>query len=544
MPIPSRCGRHVISAFVLSVMTIGAAAEAPLASQRVRAHTAFLADDLLEGRGTGTRGFALAASYVTSHFRRLGLEPAAGDDRYAQPIKLLESTVNREAGRLIVQHGDQTDALTPVNDMLATAAVGQTQAEVTAPAVFVGFGVQAPELDYDDFQAIDLTGKIAVVLTGAPERFPSAQRAHYAHLDQKRTQLVRRGAIGMVTVMTPQEESRRPWAITVALGRFPSMRLLDANGNVVSGFPELRVTASVSRAAAVRVFAGAPRSVEEIFATAKRSEAQAFPLPVTLTLAGESVDRPVEAANVLGWLPGTDETLAGEPVVVTGHLDHLGIGTAVNGDTIYNGAVDNALGIGVLLHVAEELATGPRPRRPVLFAAVTGEEKGLLGARHLATHPPARVRRYAANLNIDMPLLSAPARSLIAYGADHSTLGAVLRHVAARHGLTVQPDPSPEEVRFVRSDQYPFVLQGVPALKVDPGLETSDPTVDLAAAAVDFRKNRYHKPSDDLSHPIHWPAVGAYARLMADLLREIADSEQNPAWLPGDFFGETFGRGR
>ncbi len=517
------------------------AADAETVARQVRSHVTFLADDLLEGRGTGTRGHELAAHYVATQLARLGIEPGADGGVYKQPVRLLESANNREASRLIVRSGEKEDALTPINDMVVTVAPGQTTDTITAPAVFVGFGIVAPDLNHDDFAGVDLQGKIAVILSGAPQRFPSEQRAHHGQSEQKRALLVKHGAIGVVTIMSPWDEARRPWAITVAQGRFPSMRLVDATGGLVGSFPQLRLTASVGNAAAGRILIGGPKTLAEIFAASERGEPQNFPLAVTITLAGESSVRPVESLNVLGWLPGSDPALAGLPLVITGHLDHMGIGAPVNGDSLYNGAVDNALGIGVLLQVAEELAGGPLLRRPVLFAAVTGEEKGLLGSSHLASNPPARVQHFVANLNIDMPLLSAPARDLIAYGYRNSSLGAVLEKVAARHGLVVSPDPAPEEVRFARSDQYSFVLTGVPALKVDPGKQAVDPAVDLVAAEVDFRKNHYHKPSDELSRPIDWAATARYTALMADLARTIANEPSAPAWLPGDFFGELFG---
>lgn len=532
---------HLASVFAVLTVSAAAAVNNPAAT-RIRAHTTFLADDLMEGRGAGTRGFDLAARYVATQFALLGLEAGADDNSYLQPLKLLESLPNREAGRLIVHDGDKDYALTPITDMFTSVTAGQTSDTITAAAVFVGFAVQAPDLEHDDFAGVDLKGKIAVILSGAPKRFPSEQRAHHGHLDQKRALLVKYGAIGVVSLSTPWDEARRPWAMVAAQGRFPSMRLVDTEGKVLSGFPQLRVTGSVSHAAARRVLAGAPKAVEEIFATADRGESQNFPLPVSLTLAGESSMRAAESVNVLGWLPGSDPALAGDPLVITGHLDGFGVGKPVNSDPVYNGAIDNALGIGVLLHVAAELAAGPRLRRPVLFAAVTAEEKGLLGSRFLADHPPVRVRRYSATLNIDMPLLSAPARDLLAYGHRNSTLGRVLEEVAARHGLTVSPDPAPEEVRFVRSDQYSFVRKGVPSLKVDPGIQAVNPADDLVAAEADFRKNHYHKPSDDLSRGIDWAATTRYAVLMTDLAREIADNAEAAAWLPGDFFGELFGR--
>ncbi|HRJ46503.1 MAG TPA: M28 family metallopeptidase [Opitutaceae bacterium] len=513
-----------------------------VAARRVQAHATFLADDLMEGRGTGTRGYQLAAGYVAAQFARIGLEPGADHGSFLQPLRLLESTTDHEAGRLIVHHADSEDALTPINDMLAAPAPGDTVTQITAPAVFVGYGVQAPELGYDDLGGIDLTGKIAVILSGAPARFPSTQRAHYSSGRTKNDLLVARGAVGVVSILTPRDESRSPWAIVIASSRFPGMRLVATDGTVVGSHPQLRGRASVRHTAAHRLLVASGRTAEEIFATAERGEPQAFDLGVTLTVGGSAQLHPLACTNVLGWLPGTDPALAGEPIVVTGHLDHLGIGTAIDGDSIYNGAIDNAVGIGIILAMAEELAAGPRPARPVLFAALTAEEKGLLGAEHLANNPPARVQRFAANVNIDMPIFPAPVRDIVAWGEDHTTLGPMVHAAAARTGFTVSPDFMPEQTIFVRSDQYAFVRTGVPAIFIGTGQRSLDPGFDLAAAWNGFLRERYHKPNDDLSQPIDWPSTGAYTVFAHDFVRAIADDPVPPAWLPDDFFGGLYGR--
>lgn len=540
MPFPARL---VIAALVaLPVINARATADTDPLTRRVRAHTTFLADDLLEGRATGTRGFDLAARYVASQFARLGLEPGADGGRYEQPVRFIEVSGGLEAGRLVVRHEGREDALAPVTDMLAFATAGETAASVTAPAVFVGFGVSAPELGYDDYAGVDLRGKIVVILSGAPRQFPSTQRAHHTNGDTKRRLAVKHGAVGIVNVFTPRDEARYGWPFVLAQSRFPGMRLLAADGSVVDGHPQLRVSASVNRAAAGRLFAASGRTAEEVFAKAEAGEAQSFPLNAEITLAGEATLRTVESANVLGWLPGTDPALAREPVVVTGHLDHLGLGAPVNGDGIYNGAVDNALGIAMILAAAEELAAGPRPARPVLFAALTAEEKGLLGAQHLARNPPARVERFAANLNVDMPIMPAAVRDLIAWGAEHSTLGALAGAAAARRGFTLSPDPLPDETIFVRSDQYEFVRTGVPALFLSSGQQALDKSVDLPALWGVHLKERYHKPSDDLHQPIDWPSTGAFAGLITEIVRDTANATPAPAWLSGDFFGGLFGR--
>ncbi len=525
-------------------LLVGAAYAADVAdsTRRVQAHTTFLADDLLEGRGTGTRGYALAAHYVASQFARIGLEPGADQHSFLQPMKFIEATNNLEAGRLVISHGGKEDALAPVSDMYTVVNSALESDTVTASAVFIGYGVQAPELGHDDYTGADLRGKVAIVLLGAPKQFPATQRAHYANSDNKRKLLSELGAVGVITIIPPWDEARYPWAFFAGQARFPVMRLLDSAGQMVNVFPQLKVLGYVKSAAAGRFFAPSGRTAEDVFAKAERGESQSFALNAEITLAASCTVRSVESANVLGWLPGSDPALADQPIVVTGHLDHLGIGASINGDTIYNGTVDNALGIAMILAAAEDIAAGPRPARPVLFAALAGEEKGLLGAYHLARNPPTRVRHYAANVNVDMSLFPVPVRSLIAWGAEHTTLGALTEAAAERTGFTVTPDPMPEETIFVRSDQYSFVQSGVPAIYLSSGMKPVDPTVDLPGMWSAHLKERYHKPSDDLAQPIDWPSTGAFTGLMVEVIRDAANARPAPAWLPGDFFGELFGK--
>ncbi len=506
--------------------------------QALRGHVSFLASDELEGRGAGTRGHDVAMAYVAAQFTRLGLAPA-GTDGFRQPMSFRQSELELEAGELVIRHPGGDVALTMLTDAMVRPAAGETASAIDAPAVFAGFGIHAPEFGYDDFSpGVDVRGKVAVILAGSPATLPATARAHYAR--SRTADLAQRGAVAVVTVETPAEEQRTPWAVQANRARFPTMRLVEPDGGLFESYPEIRAAAVVSRAAGAALFKHAPKSIDEVFAASTRGEAQAFPLGVELRLAGRAVVTDASSANVLAWLPGTDSALAGEPLVITGHLDHLGIGLPVKGDPIYNGALDNALGTAVILEAAAQLAAGPRLRRPVLFASLTAEEKGLLGAYHLSRHLPPRVRRFAANLNIDMPLLLAPTRDVIALGADHSTLGATIREVAGRMSFTVSPDPLPEEVFFVRSDQYPFVRAGVPALALKVGGKSTDPATDLAALQAAFRKLHYHQPSDDLSLPIDWPSAVAFTQLVTEFVRAVADDRTPPDWRPDDFFGTRF----
>ena len=536
-----------LRASVLVVLLVGniSAASSPAettATQRVRAHVTFLADDLLEGRAAGTRGHELAAAYVASQFAAAGLVPKGVDNSYRQPVQLVESTRDFANARFIVRAPNEPEvALEPLNDFLIAPVPGREFAELAAPAVFVGFGVHAPEQGYSDFAGVDLQGKIAVLFFGAPASLPGTARAHYSDRDTKAQELARRGAIALITVNPPFEETRRPWGTVLAGSRFPAMTLLGTDGQLVDVVAQIAIGGSVSPSGAAKLFARSPRPFHEAVAAASRNEPQNFPLGIELSLAARATQRPVASHNVLAALPGTDSALAHDYVVITSHLDHLGIGAAVNGDTIYNGAIDNAIGVASLLAAAQHLAENKIvTRRPLLFAAVTAQEKGLLGARHLSRNPPAG-GRFAANLNVDAGPFFAPLRAAIGMGKEHTTLGPLFEAVARRLDWAIRPDPRPEERRFVRSDQYSFVLEGVPALRVLAAPESTDPAIDLAAIDRVYWRDRYHKPNDDLQHPIHFESAGAFAILLAEVARAAADAEQPPAWLPGDFFGDRFG---
>lgn len=520
--------------------------EAPtVGADAIRAHVEFLSDDLLEGRAAGSPGYDLAARYVASQMRAIGLEPAGGGGGWQQSVPLIEAKRDLAAATLIVRGPGKTEErLVPVEDFIPGFYFGSTESAVTAPATYVGYGIHAPELDHDDFAGIDLRGRIAIVLDGAPASFPDSQRAHYSGR-AKTDELVARGAIGIVTVDTPEEEARVPWERKKKLSWNPRMRRLDAAGAPVDAYPEIRASASVGLAAAPRLFAGAPVGADEAFAAASARRSRSFELPVELTLSVRNSLARTASANVIGLLHGSDPALANEYVVLTAHLDHLGRGAAFDGDDIYNGALDNAAGIAILLETARALAqSAERPRRSILFIALTAEERGLLGSYHFAEHPTVPREALVANINTDMPEALFPVGGMILLGAPHTTLGATARAALAAEGLVEVPDPTPEEVSFVRSDQYPFIRSGIPAIVVRPGAVSSDPAVDARAVQRQFRLNHYHMPSDTIALPIHWLSLAKQTQVTARLTRLVADADARPEWLPGDFFGKTFGPAR
>ncbi len=550
--------------FALPFLAVAAAATTPTpdelhATRLVQAHLGFLADDLVEGRGTGTRGYRIAAAYVASQFQRLGLQPAGSDGSWLQPVPMqLAQRVPAATSLRIERAGSEPVTLAMPADFSAETADGSTSAEISGPAVFVGYGVHAPDHGYSDFEGIDLRGKIAVVFAHAPATLPGTVLAHHSNRDIKLAELARRGAVGVITLgsnspsaaaadakagKTSSAPSLGTWSGSLALATASVRTLLEAPGGKLAELhPGLRITATLSPARATTLFAHAPRPFAELLAAGARCAPASCELGVNLTLRASVTLTPLACHNVLGLLPGSDPALTHDALVVTCHLDHLGMRAPENGDAIFNGALDNASGVSVVLAAAERLVRETtRPRRPILFAAVTGEEGGHHGSRHLARHPPSGLR-YAANVNLDMALFLGPLRSAVGFGREHSTLGTLLEAVAARSGWSLHPDPNPTQRLFVRSDQFSFVRAGVPALYLTTAEVATDPSIDLAARNRDFMRQRYHKRNDDLSQPIDYPSAGAFAVFASELIRSVADLADAPAWLPGDFFGTTFGR--
>jgi Zn-dependent M28 family amino/carboxypeptidase len=509
------------------------------AARRIEADVRFLADDLLEGREAGTRGYDLAAHYVAERMRAIGLEPAGTDGGWLQPVRMLRGVREREGARFAVAHAGKVTELAFEDDFLPGTSFTNPRVAITAPLVFVGYGVQAPELGHDDFAGLEVKGRIAVVVQGAPPTFPNDQRAYHSSSSRKSRVLVAQGAVGMVTLRPPEDEERRPWRVDAGNWQRAGMRLLDAGDRPVDDFPELVGRAGVRTGAAAALFEGATQSLEQVWQARGAGTMPGFALAATATLEGNTAVAPVASDNVVGLLRGSDEALAAEHLVFSAHLDHLGTGAAVDGDALYNGAIDNALGIAAMLEAATALAASP-PRRSVLFVATTAEEKGLLGAQRFAREPTVPADSIVANINIDMPVLNSPGSAYIGWGAEHTTLGPQLTDAARALGLVVAPDPFPEEVVFVRSDQFRFIEQGVPAIY----LGTTAAPGDAAGkqATEQFLKQRYHLPSDDLSQPIEWQGAAQLARLSELVARAAGDADARPAWNAGDFFGETFGK--
>ncbi len=526
-------------------------------AKRIRSDVEYLADDQLEGRETGTRGYDLAADYVAKRFAAIGLKPAGENGGFFQTVPLLKATREADGAALTVKRNGREIALQLREQFLPGLNYNAAEHALDAPAVFIGQGVHAPDLSHDDFAGLDLTGKIAVVFPGAPARFDHDRRAFYSSSREKMRAIAERGAIGVITVNTPEDEADAPWARSAANWNKSGMRLRAADGKGIATFPELRATATVSAATADLIFADGPQNAADLFAAARDGKLKGFALPGTIALAGRTKIEPIVSRNVIAVLPGSDATLAAEHLIYSAHLDHIGIGAAVvnaegRSDTIYNGALDNALGIAIMLEAATQLRAeasapsgsapkGLAPKRSVLFVAVTAEEKGLLGAEWFATHPTVPAASLIANINMDMPVLLAPSKDVVPVGVEHSTLKAALDTAAQDIGIGLSPDPFPEDVVFVRSDQYAFIRAGIPAVYLTGGMVSADGKRQPKLALRKFLREHYHQPSDEATLPIAYGDASRLARLNARIGRIVGDAAQRPMWNKGDFFGEKFG---
>jgi hypothetical protein len=508
--------------------------------ERIRAHVEFLADDLLEGREAGTRGFDVASRYAASILQVNGLEPAGDDGTYFEAVPLVESTLTQGSVTLTRDGSPSTTLENPADVAIMPNHV-EDQVHLEAPVVFAGFGVTAPALDYDDYAGLDVGGKVVLTLSNGPARFPSEQRAHFGSFEMKLKNAADHGAVGMIVGALPDEYARTPWDRRASRYADPHITWVDAAGHPGTGDARLHAVAAVGPTGLEKLFTGSPVPLATMQAEATAGRSKGFAMPISVRIDTTTGHRRLASRNIIGRLRGRDAALADTYVALTAHLDHIGIGKPVNGDSLNNGAYDNATGSAILLEVARQLAAGPRPRRSILIVFVTAEEKGLIGSDYFARHPVVPIGQIVADVNLDMPVLMWPLADVIAWGAENSSLGAIVDRVTADNGLKVSPDPMPEENIFVRSDQYSFVKEGVPSVYLMPGFTSADPAINAKELFQKFLQTHYHQPSDDLALPMDRKAAGMFLRVNRQIIESIANDPHRPTWRPGNFFGDTFG---
>ena len=512
-----------------SCFLLAAATDYTAEGDRWWAHIKYLASDDLEGRNTGTEGHRKAAAYIAGEFERSGLKPA-GTSGYMQPMKLNVSQIDESHSSLELIRNGKAQPLKLGTDAVFSLR-SSTADHTEAQAVFVGYGLQVPEKNYDDLAGIDLKGKIAVTLAGGPSNIPGPLKSHYSSGGERWKQLRAAGAVGMANIPNPKSMDV-PWARSTLARLQPAMVLADPALNETVG---MNLHLTINPEHADLFFAGTNHTIAEILAAADADKPlPKFPLAVSIRADAKLNKSQVESQNVAGMLPGSDPKLKNEYVVLTAHLDHLGVGQPINGDKIYNGAMDDASGVASILEIARMVKDSHASlRRSLIFLAVTGEEKGLQGSTYFAAHPTVNSKDIVADINLDMFLPLHKLEYLEVQGLAESSLGDDIRAIAEKAGVQIQSDKEPQRNLFIRSDQYSFIKKGVPSLAFKFGYVSGSPEEKLHK---DWLKFRYHAPSDDLQQPVDKPAAARFNRIILDLVNRVANAADRPHWKPDSFF--------
>ena len=509
-------------------------AAAGIRPEALAGHIRFLADDLLAGRDPGTPGYDVAARYVASELQALGFQPAGESGTYFQKVPFVRGTP--VSGSLEFTGGTGAPVrLVPMENVFVTTDVDQGVTDVSAEAVFAGYAIAVPEYGYDDFAQVDVRDKIIVAFAGAPHSdrpdfFPSLAAAVHGQSERVARGLMRRGAKGLVWVWPPAREALTPFKRLASNYGFDAMRLQDS--------PPLLPTATIDTASfeALLKQAGRPETVAQLLEASAQGKPRGFSLGLRARIRRESKIRRITSENVVALLPGDPASPTGKEMVIYGaHLDHMGIGKPVNGDSIYNGASDDAAGVASILETARAFTRVGQPlRRGILVLFVTAEERGLLGSEWFARHPTVPLQDVVADIDVDGAYPISPLKDVVALGTEESSLGANVARAAAALGLQVSPDREPEEAYFVRSDNFNFVKKGIPAAQTFNGVAGLDPQ--QLAAWKDFWRKRYHQPQDNFEPDRDWAPFAELTRFNFLLGVSIAQEPSRPTWNADSWF--------
>ncbi len=504
-------------------------------ADQIKADITYLADDKLLGRAPGTPGFQMAADYVISRLKSYEVAPAGENGGWLQKV-LLRRAYTLPDAQLAITIGNRNEAIVYGRDAAIYPSPVQQQGTADAQMVFAGYGITNAGQHYDDYKGIDAKGKVVVIFRGAPAGFPSSEASHGMDLITLQKNAAAHGAVGVMVALSDS-------GARVANTSRGIYSAIDGNGNVVvsrsyaSG--QIKLLGSISYRVAADLFAAAGKEIPAVLSSIKAGQPQPFALQAQVKASYQSAFKDVISYNVVGKITGSDPVLKNEYVVHSAHLDHLGVGKPVEGDSIYNGAHDNASGVSSLLQIANIYShLKVKPKRSILIVMVTGEELGDIGSGYFAHKPIVPVKSMVADVNTDMPTIIAPLLSVTALGAEHSSLQNEVNEAAADLNLSVEPDPEPKENRFVRSDQYSFVLQGIPALHIKYGSKTEDGKNNLNEKVAVWRAKYYHKPQDDINGIFDFNAGKKYAQLNFLIGYLVANNPKRPTWNPGDIFAE------
>ncbi len=496
----------------------------------------FLSDDLMEGRGPASRGDETAQLYLASMLEFLGYQPGAPGGGWEQRFDLVGVKADPPKTWSFKAGGQAVD-LKWWDDFIAASGVQEPTSTLRdAELVFVGYGIQAPEYQWDDFKGMDLKGKVLVMMNNDPDwdpkLFAGDRRLYYGRWTYKYESAARQGAAGAIIIHTTPSAGY-PWQVVQTSWSGTQFEIPAA------GEPRIQVRAWTTEDATRKLFQAAGKDLGKLIEQARSRDFKPVPLGITTSLTFKNEISKTHTANVLGLLPGSDPKLKDEVVIYTAHHDHLGIGQPdKNGDKIYNGAVDNASGCATVVAIAKAYAALPqRPRRSIVIAFVAGEEQGLLGSAYLAAHPPVPAGRIAANINYDSANVHGRTRDVSEVGLGKSSLDAIEQAVAARQGRRLMGDQLPDRGFFYRSDQFSFAKVGVPAIHPSAGTDfIGRPPGWGKEQAADYEKHRYHQPSDEFDPKWNYGGMIEDAQLGFYTGLVVANTPQMPTWNPGDEF--------
>jgi len=533
----SKCWNTVsMLALVATTAVAQRPATLPVDTAALDAHLRFLASDLLEGRAPATRGGRLAAAYVAAQFQTLGLEPAGANGTYFQPVALVGMTP--QPAFSWGKPGTAPDTLAYRDAFVAWAERPEADVSATGEVVFVGYGIRAPEWQWDDFKGADLRGKVLLMLVNDPGLvdttiFLGKILTYYGRWTYKLEEAARQGAAGAVLIHTT-ESATYPWEVVRGSWSVEQFKLDQPQS------PSLAFAAWVTESSARGALTKVGLNLDSLTRAAARRDFHPVPTGLTAAVRIHSALRRVESENVAARLPGaggrSDPRLASQAVLLTAHWDHKGIGPVVRGDSIYNGAEDNASGVAALLGAAKALTQLPRPARSILFVATTAEESGLLGSEAYVQHPLVPLAQTAAVLNLDVTNVRGATRDIGALGMDRSTLGPVFETAARAESLKVGSQP---DVRgsFFRSDHFPFARAGVPALSIKPGIDFVGRPQGWGEEQENiYNQQRYHQPSDEYQPTFRYAGLAQEVRVTVRTARAIANDPTMPRWLPTSEF--------
>ena len=518
-----------------------AAALEQVQPEAIKAHIAYLADDRLLGRKAGTPGYQLAVDYVTEQLKTLGVQPAGEDGTFVQKVRLRRAFLRPGATFAVREWQGTILALAPGQDYVLYPNPELPATRVTdAPLAFAGFGISAPELSYDDYAGLDVKGKVVVIVRGAPRTFASTVASASQDLAGLLKAAVNHGAVGLLLA-------------SAHAGALPDLKngtysVLGANSKIsvsrtFAPGSRQQLYGAVSAATLQRFLQTSGLDTTQVFAAMRSGKPASKGLKATLSATMQSTYQDIESFNVVGKFVGSDVKLRDEYVVHSAHLDHLGVAAPVQGDSIYNGAHDNASGVACVLEIARIYSQlKDKPKRSMLFVFMTGEELGLLGSSAFTFYPTVPKAEIVADINMDMPTLIAPLLSVVALGAPHSTLLKPVQRACAYLNIALENDPEPEQNRFIRSDQYSFVTAGIPALHLKYGNKTADGRNNLSAEVQKWRAVTYHKPQDDINGRFDFEAGKKYVQLCFLVGYQVAQESARPQWNKGDFFGQRYGK--